>query len=150
MQFSKLLYFACLLALAAGCSSNLRTYPVKGKVVFANGRNVVVGTVEFQSVAHRINARGQIQPDGTFELTTYKDGDGAIAGEHKCVVLQMVIGENMHGHRPSEVGVVDPKFASYLTSGLSFTIDPDKENDIVVTVRGIEKQPAPGEGHTHD
>ncbi len=146
---SRKVLFALLLPLVASCSNQLPTYKVNGKVQFENGNPVIVGIVEFQSVDHRINARGDIQPDGTFQLTTFAPNDGAVAGKHKCVILQMVIGENIVGHKPSTIGVVDSKFASYLTSGLTFDVDPEGINEITVTVHGIGTAPAPGEGHTH-
>jgi hypothetical protein len=31
-------------------------------------------------------ARGQLQPDGTFVLTTDKDGDGVVAGHHQVSI----------------------------------------------------------------
>lgn len=145
----KLSFAICFAILCTGCSSQLQTYEVKGKVEFENGRPVVVGTVECLSVEHNINARGDIQPDGTFSLTTFQPDDGAVEGDHKCVVIQMVIGENISGHRPSTVGVVAPKYASYQTSGLSFDVSPDAANEIVLTVRGVEKQPAAGADHKH-
>ena len=55
----------------AGCSNRLPTYPVTGKVQFENGGPVVVGMVELQSIEHSVNARGDIQPDGTFTPVSY-------------------------------------------------------------------------------
>lgn len=138
----------CFLA-ASGCSSQLETYPVKGMVEFENGRPVVLGTVEFLSLDHKLNASGTIQEDGTFELTTFEEGDGAVAGKHKCVVIQMVIGEDItRSHRASTVGVVDPRYGSYDTSGLDATITEGK-NEVKLIVRGMKRQPAPGESHSH-
>lgn len=133
----------------SGCSDQLPTYPVSGKVKFENGRTVIVGLVEFQSVEHSVNARGNIQPDGTFTLTTFEEGDGAVEGLHKCVVIQMVFGENMKGHKPSTVGVVNPKYASYLSSGLEAQITAEGPNNVTLYVRGIEKQPEEGAAHKH-
>lgn len=138
-----------ILALASGCSSQLETYKVNGRVEFENGRPVVVGLVECLSLEHQLNARGTIREDGTFSLTSFEEGDGAVAGKHKCVVIQMVIGENIKGHRPSTVGVVDSKYASYQTSGLEIDVSPDGDNKCVLIVRGIKKQPAQGADHSH-
>jgi hypothetical protein len=138
---------ASLLASAAGCSDHLPTYPVAGKVQFTTGGPVHVGTVELKSREHGVQARGQIQSDGSFTLTTYKDGDGAVAGIHDCVVVQLVVTEGLTGHRPSAVGVVDQRFASYSTSKLTVEISPDKANEVVLEVEGIlKKQP---EDHSH-
>ncbi|HBE67223.1 MAG TPA: carboxypeptidase regulatory-like domain-containing protein [Planctomycetaceae bacterium] len=139
---------AVLLA-SVGCNSNPPTYPVQGTVEFANGRPVVVGVVECFSEEYKLNARGDIGPDGSFSLTTFSPDDGAVAGEHRCVVVQMVIGENINGHRPSTIGVVAPKYADYSTSGLTMVVSPDSPNEVTLVVRGIEKQPAPGAPHKH-
>lgn len=132
-----------------GCSERPKTYPVSGKVQFEIGGPVAVGVVELKSESHGLNARGNISRDGTFQLTTFSENDGAVAGEHKCVVLQMVIGENIPGFKPSKIGVVDPRYASYSTSGLSVTIDEEGENEILLQVRGIIEQPETGHDHKH-
>lgn len=133
-----------------GCSGRPRTYPVQGKVQFDNGRPVVVGVVELQSIEGKINARGDIARDGTFTLTTFEPGDGAVAGKHKCVVMQMVMVENMEGFKHSTIGVVDPRYATYRGSGLEVEVAKSDENPIVLEVKGIRKnQPAEGEPHSH-
>lgn len=139
-----MLMLSCL-----GCSSQLPTYEVQGRVEFENGRPVVMGLVECQSIEHSLNARGNIQSDGSFTLTTFEAEDGAVAGKHKCVVIQMVIGENISGHAPSTVGVVDPMYASYATSGLRLEVKPDTTNEVVLQVRGVSRQPPEGAGHEH-
>ncbi len=136
-----------LCLLLSGCSDQLRTYPVSGKVQFTTGGAVHVGTVELKSREHNVQARGQIQKDGSFTLTTYKDGDGAIAGTHDCVIVQFVMAEGISRHKPSRVGVVDRRFASYSTSGLTAEISPDKKNELILEVDGLLKsQP---EDHKH-
>jgi hypothetical protein len=139
-----------VLATCGGCSNRPRTYPVQGKVQFENGRPVMVGVVELQSIEGKINARGDIARDGTFTLTTFESGDGAVAGKHKCVVMQMVMVENMQGFKHSTIGVVDPRYASYRTSGLEVDVAKSDVNPIVIQVEGIMKnQPAEGEPHSH-
>ena len=136
--------------MSSGCSNKLATYPISAKVQFEGGNPVVVGVVELQSVDHKLNARGQIQEDGTVQFTTYSDKDGAVAGTHKCVVMQMIIQESASGYRPSTIGVVHPKHATYSSSGLEITVEPDGENNFVLVVDGVRKeQPEEGESHKH-
>ncbi|MEZ6135111.1 MAG: hypothetical protein R3C53_09400 [Pirellulaceae bacterium] len=136
-----------LLGSMTGCSDQLPTYPVAGKVLFTTGGPVHVGTVELKSRDHGVQARGQIQSDGSFTLTTYQDGDGAVAGVHDCVVVQFVMTEDIAGHRPSNIGVVNRRYASYSTSGLTLDISPDQTNEVIVEVEGVlAKQP---ENHGH-
>ncbi len=130
-----------------GCSDRLATYPVAGRVQFASGSPVHVGTVELKSREHEIQARGEIDADGKFTLTTYVKGDGAVAGFHDCVIVQFVMTEDLAGHKPSLIGVIDRRYASYATSGLSVEVSPEGKNQIVLEVEGLRKtQP---EDHAH-
>ncbi len=138
-----------VIATLSGCSNQPRTYEVSGRVQFPNGRPVKVGVVEFLSPKHSLNARGNIKKDGTFTLTTFDEGDGAVAGEHKCVVLQMIIGENMKGFGGTKLGVVDPKFGSYSTSELTAVVKENDKNNIVLQVDGVVEQPPEGTEHKH-
>jgi hypothetical protein len=134
-------------AITAGCSDRLPTYPVSGIVQFEEGKPVHVGTLELKSREHGIQARGDIQTDGSFQLSTYEAGDGAVAGLHDCVVVQMVIAEGLSAHRPSAVGVVDGRHANYATSGLVVEVSPNRNNLLTIEVEGKRKtQP---EQHAH-
>ncbi len=119
-------------------------------MVFPSGSPVKVGTVELKSRDHSVQARGRIEVDGSFQLTTYSENDGAVAGVHDCVVVQFVMTEDLAGHRPSTIGVIDPRFSSYATSGLTVDIQPGTQNEITLEVQGIRKtQPKEGEEHQH-
>ena len=138
---------ACL-SILTGCSNRHKTYPVHGKVQFKSGGPVRVGTIELKSREHDIHARGALNPDGTFTLTTYDDGDGAIAGEHDCVVVQFVMAEGIQGHRPSTIGVIDRRYNSYATSGLEIEISSKGENEITIEVEGLRAS-QPNGPHKH-
>ena len=129
-----------LILLCMGCGTGQPpAYKTTGKVVFNNGSAVKTGTVELKSREHSIQARGTIGPDGGFVLTTYREGDGAIAGEHDCVVVQMVMVEDLKERNHGVYGVVHPRFAAYHTSGLTCTIEPKAGNEITLTVEGVGK-----------
>ena len=75
-----------------GCGSSspgaapLPTLPVKGKVTY-NGKPLTRGTIKFApDDGFGREAQGPIQPDGTFLLSTFKDGDGAVPGVHRVAV----------------------------------------------------------------
>ena len=136
-----------VLTLSIGCSDRLKTHPVSGRARFTSGGPVHVGTVELKSHLHGVQARGEIQNDGTFTLTTYAEGDGAVAGSHDCVIVQFIVAEDLAGHAPSAIGVIDRRYASYATSGLVVEIEPGGPNEIVLEVEGIRAtQP---ENHEH-
>src|SRR5262245_17692567 len=67
---------AGLLALAGCGGSSL--YPVHGNVVWENGaeaRELAGGLVISESVNGAVGARGDIEQDGSFRLSTHKPGD---------------------------------------------------------------------------
>jgi len=90
---------------------------------------VHVGTIELESREQAVTARGEIGGDGRFVLSTFKPGDGAVAGMHDCVVVQMVIVEDISNFRPITGGVIHPRFDSYATSGLVCEVSDNIEND---------------------
>jgi hypothetical protein len=77
---------ALVLALLGGCGA--RKYPVVGKVVFKDGTPLPGGLVVFSPLdpGNHVGARGYIQPDGTFELSSEKAGDGSLEGRYQVLV----------------------------------------------------------------
>jgi hypothetical protein len=147
--------FICLFA-ACGCSGRIKTYPVSGKVKFADGQPVSVGIVELHSAEHQLTAHGKVGPNGEFKLGTYRLEDGAPAGEYRIVVVQYFgsDSQNAKSQSPPDLGlehaahasgergvpVVDSKYASYATSGLRANVQPRNDNYIEIIV---ERAPAP-------
>jgi hypothetical protein len=78
-----------LLATFVGCGSRpipglVETYPVKGKLSF-QGKPPVGAIVVLHPKKdgdRPVRPKGYVQEDGTFELTSFKSGDGAPAGEY--------------------------------------------------------------------
>ena len=77
-----------LSVLVIGCNrSPYELAPVTG-MVRVDGQPLSTGKVMFApvSASDAIEsgkpAMGRLQPDGTFELSTYKQGDGAVVGSH--------------------------------------------------------------------
>jgi hypothetical protein len=61
------------------------TVPVKGKVTY-KGKPLTQGEIVFEPDSAGREAHGNILPDGSFELTTFKQGDGAVPGTHRIAV----------------------------------------------------------------
>ncbi len=69
----------------AGCGPRRpATAPVRGTVTL-RGEPVPEGRVFFYPEEGR-PALGRLQPDGTYELTTFKPRDGAVPGRHRVVI----------------------------------------------------------------
>jgi hypothetical protein len=81
---------AIILATCWGCGSREGPYvgttvPVKGKVTY-KGKPLTQGEIVFEPDSAGREAHGNIQSDGTFELTTFNPGDGAVPGTHRIAV----------------------------------------------------------------
>lgn len=128
---------ACLMSLAlTGCGKGLETYPVQGKVQFANGKPLVGGSVEFlikDAEGKAVNARGAINDDGTFQLKT-RDQQGALAGKHQIIVMPVRV-DAVSKTTVIPPNPLDPRFSNYTTSGLSFMVEAKPENNCVLTVK---------------
>lgn len=120
----------------SGCSEQPATYVVHGMVVYPDGKPVTRGTVEFELMAGKnpITASGEIAKDGTFQLGTFEENDGAVAGRHRAAVIaDFEIGTNEERPELLPPKILDPKFSEFKTSGLEFKVEP-KSNSILVEV----------------
>jgi hypothetical protein len=131
----------CVLTLALlaalGCSS--RTAPVAGVVVYADSPDTPATDLEgyvvtFESTEERVGGTGTVKTDGTFQVSTFKEGDGALRGK-QLVALTPPILEN-GGMAPSKIL---PKYHDLRTSGLEADIVPG-ENRVKLTVERVGKK----------
>lgn len=101
-------YFACLIATAAlallpicGCRAGYeREVAAVTGTVKCDGTLLTSGVVIFTPVEVNTEealdeedfakgARGEIQSNGTYQLSTYSEGDGAVVGVHEVRVMQL-------------------------------------------------------------
>jgi len=95
-----------------GCGSGGGTRPLLGTThgtITYKGKPVPRGTVSFTPMAGErggasgVPAIGQIQSDGSYELTSYDTGDGAVLGQHFVTIKAQGETKKMHGMpRPAE------------------------------------------------
>jgi hypothetical protein len=121
-----LAFLTCL----AGCGgdSGQGVYPVRGRVLY-NGQPVANAQVTFHPVGDvrrdALRAVGKVDDQGYFALTSFKDGDGAAAGEYQVTVVWYLA-------RPARLGsdetvsanYLPVKYASVETSQLKATVTP--------------------------
>lgn len=124
-----------LLTGVSGCGSDrVATYPVFGRLQFEDGIPVRNGTIELESLEFGTTATGTIQHDGSFVLGTYTADDGAAAGDHRAIVVQIVVADGTFKHTVDHGRPVPTKFGDYEQSPLMITIHPEQKNDVVVTL----------------
>jgi hypothetical protein len=124
----------------AGDSGRPKVAPVSGKVT-QNGKTLTMGDVTFTPTGGMPGtghvATGQIGPDGSYRLTTFNTGDGAVLGTHKVTVVvrspadmrkmnELKGGKIAYKLPPSSA---PPKYSQVESTPLKFTVE-DKDNKI--------------------
>lgn len=124
---------ACLLLAAvvcAGCDSGPQMAPVEGRVTL-DGEPLKFGTVMFQHEKGGQPAKGEIQPDGSFVLSTFRPEDGAVVGNQKvrisCFSSEDPAIKAQGGPQGDSLGqlLIPQKYAAFGTSGLRVEVKPD-------------------------
>jgi hypothetical protein len=108
--------------------------PIRGTVAY-NGKMLTEGTVIYAPTSSEgRQARGTIQADGSFRLTTLRENDGAQQGDYKIVVIAL---EPHPGEPPSREEVeaagglikrgylVPEKYTSAATTDLTDLVNDD-------------------------
>jgi hypothetical protein len=131
-RFLNRLPLALVLALTpalVGCGGErLKTAIVKGKVTY-NGKPVPNGTITFIPNGPGPSASGELQKDGSYNLTTYRKGDGAVLGQYKVIIVAMQDMSNRlpEERNPTPPSIVPDKYTSAATSDLRAEVE-DREN----------------------
>ena len=120
-----------------GCSRGPEIVPVSGKVLY-NGEPLKFGGVMFQPQAGQ-PARGVIQPDGTFVLTTDKTGDGATVGPNRVRVTCYEAQDPSAGASEGEAALgkllIPKKYSDIDTSGIEIDIPRGGKDDVVINLQ---------------
>ena len=125
-----------------GCNSSPELFPATGKVIY-NGEPLRFGRVMLQPEVGNVS-QAEIQPDGTFEVSTYKQGDGIAPGSYRVSVMCY------EGHNPAAKQVqsdqlegmslgkslIPLKYTRARSSGLNAAISPDEPNEILLELKG--------------
>lgn len=116
-----------------GCGHRPELAPVRGTVRF-RGKLLTFGSVMFQPASGQ-PARGTIRPDGSFQLSTYAEGDGAATGEHRiritCYARQNPQSNAATLRREPGLGklLIPEKYTFFDTSNLTATVEPARTNE---------------------
>lgn len=129
---------ASLAAGIAGCHRGPTLVPVRGKVVY-DGKALEFGSITFQP-ASGPQARGEIQPDGSFQLSTLSLNDGVIPGAHKvkiaCYDSQNPQVAKAAGERGLGKLLIPQKYTTFNTSGLTADVSESGNEPFVFELSG--------------
>ena len=109
---------------ASGCGSET-FFPVSGKVTYKDGKPVTAGLVIFEPVSQKISARGEILSDGSFQLGTHSNTDGAMEGEYKVLIAPPPLPEEGKRLRSP----IPAKYQSLESTPLKFTVTRHRDKN---------------------
>lgn len=114
----------------SGCGAGLQ--PVRGKVTLPDGKPAAGSQVVFESdqEGKKISARGDVLDDGSYQLSTFKPGDGVPPGKYKVQVNPppMVNAEGPYS------APFNAKYSSFQSSGLEFEVKSGATNEFPIQV----------------
>jgi hypothetical protein len=102
------------------------TANVSGKVIY-QGEPVTVGTVTFHPEGDGNPAVGLLGEDGTFSLSTYAPGDGAVVGKHSVTID---IPPPLDGTSPEDAFSVPDPYTSPETTPLKVEVSEEGEEGL--------------------
>ncbi len=135
--FRVLVCFTVCAALAGCGEENPKTYPIPGRLVYTDGKPVPGATIVLRTT-HRekvVVARGAVDKDGRFELTTFATKDGVIEGDHEITIIPI---PGSDGDGPPK-RIIPTKYSSAETSDLTFTVKADTP-EILITIEPVGKR----------
>jgi hypothetical protein len=119
-----------LVGAASGCGSKKAVYPVHGMIL--DGKNKPAkGTVV---VFHPVNGTatdkpvGMVDDKGEFVLTTYKNGDGAPAGDYVVTITRPAVKRTPLDRDGGDL--LRGRYSDPATSKIAFTVEKTTANEV--------------------
>ena len=108
-----------------------------GKLTYDDGTPVTGASVVLQTTVkdQPVVARGMATPDGKFELTTFIEGDGVVAGEHQVSISPLPIAEGTKPLGPP----IPPQYWDFSTSQLTTSVTPQTTEILITLSRSGKK-----------
>ncbi len=117
-----------------GCGDGIaKRYPASGVVRFPGGTPVRTGTIEISN-GTRWTASGEIDREGKFSLTTVRSSDGAIPGDYRVVVRQVILTHRLPAAQHDHGELVHARYRDYASTTLKFTMPAAAKNDLEFVV----------------
>jgi hypothetical protein len=95
------------------------TVPVKGQVTY-KGKPLAGGNLTFEPEDGGREASGGIEADGSYTLSTFRQGDGAVLGVHRVAIQNAVLPGSRRG--------IPVKYRSLGSSGIEVEVTREKSS----------------------
>lgn len=119
-----------------GCGGN-PTYPVRGQLVYPDGtpaKELQGYVITMESTEQPTGANGVVGPDGSFEVGTFKDYDGAVLGKHRVAITP----PRPQSDTPPPPSLIHARYKSLEKSGIEIIVKPEK-NAVQIEVEKARK-----------
>ena len=128
---------------ATGCNRGPEMTAIEGQVLF-DGKPLTFGSVVFQHRQGGQPARAEIQPDGSFVLSTFSAEDGARLGPNRVRVLCYATQDPkvvQSGPRGDALGpsLIPVKYTKAATSGIVIEVEKGMELPVVIELTSGKK-----------
>lgn len=136
--------FMAVILATGGCSSGKApTFQVTGTVKLPDGTPLEGGRILFRPEGETVYAaKGEVRADGSFELSTFGLGDGAVAGKHAVMILPPVpegFMDDPHETRGTKLAI-DLGYQNLRTTPLKYTVEAGGENHFDIVVQPLKAQ----------
>lgn len=120
MKINSLSLFLLLCLFFTGCGKGF--VPADGKVAFDDGTPLKTGSITFETATFM--ASGNINPDGTFVLTSLDEGDGLPPGDYTVTIAAL------DPARPdTAILLTDEKYSNPTTTPLKAKVNSSAEQN---------------------
>jgi len=114
----------------AGCAEGVKTFPTTGKVIYKADSKPFQGIVYFEAVKPpHMRSMAQTNADGTFSLSTVKEGGGAVEGEQ---VVRIDVDQTDEVQVKDKAKNIHPKYLDFATSPLKVKVEAGKANNFTI------------------
>jgi hypothetical protein len=125
-------------ATVSGCGGET-TYPVEGRIVYVGGSpadDLEGYSVTLESLDREppVSASGEVEADGTFELSTFGGNDGVVPGRHRVAINP----PPQMGDEPMPPLKIDPKYQTLDQTDLEINVE--SADEIVLEVEPFEPE----------
>jgi hypothetical protein len=143
--------FLVCAVLLTGCSNTNAVYPVKGKISFEGQPMMGGGSIALYPLSGQKGkmAGGIVAEDGSYVLTTNREGDGSMPGEFRVVITQQTEQEpeaTPDGQAPAKAKSVPQAnripnvFSDPIHSPTKITVKPEN-NEINIDLKRSDVPP---------
>ena len=114
----------------AGCAESIKTFPVTGKVIYKGDDQPFKGVIYFEAVKPpHTRSMAATNADGTFSLSTVREGGGAVEGEQ---VVRIDVDQTDESQVRDKGKNIHPKYLDFATSPLKVKVEAGKANNFTI------------------